>query len=108
MAMVVPTPVVLIAMMMFVPVMPEFGLVQQEEEDQPEQQYAEQHAGLDPAFEGFRQQVHEGSGQERTRRQAQQMLRIHTAFAISHTHAQQKGSDPDTSDAGDQGRGDDG
>ena len=93
---------------MLVAVVPEFGLVQQEEEDQPEQQHTEQHAGLDPAFEGLRQQVHEGGGQQRARRQAQQVLRIHAALAVSHTHAQQQGSNPDTSDAGDQGRGDDG
>jgi hypothetical protein len=89
-------------------VVPQLGLVEQEEEDQPEQQHAEQQAGLDPALEGLRQQMHESGGQQRAGGEAQQMLRIHAAASALHTHAQQERGDPDTSDAGDQRRGDDG
>jgi len=95
-----------LAMVMLVAVVPEFGLVEQEEDHQAAQQYAEQQARLDAALEGLGQQVHEGGRQQSAGREAQQVLRIDAA-AAAHAHAQQQCGDPDTSDAGDQGRGKD-
>jgi hypothetical protein len=67
----------------------------------------EQQCALDAAFEGLGQQVHEGGGQQRAGRQAQQVLRVHAARAAAHAHLQQEGREPDAADAGDQGRRDD-
>jgi hypothetical protein len=51
--------------------------------------------------------VHEGGGEQRAGRQAQQVLRIDAAV-VAHAHAHQQGRDPHASDAGDQrGREDD-
>ena len=95
------------AVMVLVPVVPQLGLVEQEEEHHAEQQHREQQRGLDAAFEGLGQQVHEGGGEQRARRQAQQVLRIHAARAAAHAHAQQQRREPHAADAGDQGRQDD-
>ena len=94
---------------MLVPVVPQLGLVEQEEEHQPEQQHAEQHG---PAA----MRLSKASGSRCMKAVASsapaarlsRMLRIHAAGAAAHAHAQQQRGDPDASDAGDQGRGDDG
>jgi len=49
------------AMVMLVAVVPEFGLVEQKEKDQADQQGREQLVCADLAFKSLRQQVHEGS-----------------------------------------------
>ena len=85
-----------------VAVVPQLGLVQQEEEHQPQQQHGEQVVGIGRPLEGLGQQVHEGRGQQRAGRQAQQMLRAH-APAPPQARAQQGRRDPHTADACGQG-----
>lgn len=85
-------------MAMLVPVMPEFGLVEQKEKYQPHQQHGEQIMRLHLALERFGQQVHEGGRQQRSRRQAQQMLRA-DAVAVAQPQAHQQCRNPYASDA---------
>ena len=49
----------------------QLGLVEQEEKNQPHQQRGKQLLRASLAFKGFRQQVHEGCGQQRTGGQTQ-------------------------------------
>jgi hypothetical protein len=62
---------VIVAMVMLVAVVPEFGLVEQKEKDQADQQGREQLVCADLAFKSLRQQVHEGRGQKCTGRQTE-------------------------------------
>jgi len=95
--------------MVLVTVVPQFRLVEQKEEHQAEQQHCEQRGRRHAALESFRQQVHEGGGQQGTGRQAEQLLRpLRAAAAAPQPQAQQAGRDPDAADARDEGRADDG
>jgi hypothetical protein len=62
------------AMVVFVPVVPELRLVEQEEEHQSDQERAEQLLGIAAAFQRFRQQMHERSGKQRAGGEAEQVL----------------------------------
>ena len=76
---------------MFMSVVPKFRLIEQKEKHQADQQSHKQimRAGL--AFKSFRQQMHEGSGQQSTSCHAQHMLGVarHQTKAEdrSHPHA---------------------
>ncbi|OQC02705.1 MAG: hypothetical protein BWX79_02764 [Alphaproteobacteria bacterium ADurb.Bin100] len=82
----------------FVPVVPQLGLVQQEEEHQPHQQGEEQVVGTGLALERLGQQVQEGGGQQGARGQTQHVLGV----ARQCAKAQGRGN-PDAADAGGQG-----
>jgi hypothetical protein len=82
----------------FVPVVPQLGLVQQEEEHQPHQQREEQVVGTGLALERLGQQVHEGGGQQGARGQAQHVLGV----ARQCAKTQGRGN-PHAADAGGQG-----
>ena len=65
-----------LVVMVFVPVVPQLGFVQQEKEHQANQQRHEQIFGSRLAFKSFGQQVHERRGHQRTGSQAEHVLRI--------------------------------
>ena len=67
-------------------VLPQLGLVEQKEKNQPDQQSGKQVVGAGLAFEGFGQQVHEGGGQQRTGGQAEHALGV----ARQHAKAEQR------------------
>ena len=79
---------------MFMAVVPQLGLVEQEEKHQPAEQRGEQIIGAGLAFKRLGQQVHEGCGQQRASRQAQHVLGV----ACQHAKAEQRGQ-PDAADA---------
>ena len=81
--------------MVFMAVVPQFGLVEQEEKYHADQQRGKQVVRSDLAFKRLRQQVHEGSAQQRTGRQAEHVLGV----AGQHAKAQQR-RQPDTANAG--------
>ena len=82
----------------FMPVMPQLGLVQQEEEHQADQQREKQVVRAGLALERLRQQVQEGGGQQGTGRHAEHVL------GESRQNAEtQGGCDPHAADAGGQG-----
>ena len=95
-------------MVVLVAVVPEFGLVEQEEEHQPHQQSREQWLGAGLAFERLGQQVHERRRHQGAGGQAQEVLGIDPAAAASrfrlHADAHEAGGEPDAADAGGQGR----
>ena len=95
------------AAVVFVPVMPQFRLVEQEEEHHAEEQRGEQAGRLDPALEGFGQEVHERGGEQRAGGQAQEVLGIEPAPAVAHAHAHEQRGDPHAADAGDERGGED-
>ena len=91
-----------VRVVVLMPVMPQFRLVEQKEEHQPDQQNREQLVRVGMAFlEGLGQQMHEGRGEQGARCQAQQMLRSH-AISIAQTKAHQQCGDPDTPNASSQ------
>jgi hypothetical protein len=90
-----------------VPVVPQLGLVQQEEEHQAHQQRGEQLMRPGLALERLGQQVHEGRGQQRTCGQAQQMARAHTVGPRAQPGAQKPGGKPHAADPGSQSGRDD-
>ena len=79
-----------LCMAVFVPVVPQLGLVQQKEEHHPHQQGGEQVVRARLAFKRLGQQVHEGRGQQGPCGQAEQVLRAHAivAPAQAQTHQQ--------------------
>jgi hypothetical protein len=86
----------------FVPVVPELGLVEQKEENQPHQQRQKQVMGTGLALKRFGQQVHEGRGHQGTSGQAEHVLGVAgqcaKAQGCSHPHganAGHQGSDDD-------------
>ena len=81
-------------MVVLVPVVPEFGLVQQEKEDQASQQQGKQFVRARSALKGFGQQVHEGRGHQGTGRQAEHVL----GEPRQHGKAQESGQ-PDAAHA---------
>ena len=88
------------------PVVPQLSLVEHEKEHQPHQQDRKQIVRVLDVLERFGQQMHEGRGQQRARRQTQQMLRP-DAISIAQAKPHQQGGDPDTPNASSQGGGDD-
>jgi len=60
----------------FMAVVPEFGLVEQEKEHQADQQRHEQAVRRNLALEGFGQQVQKGRAHQRARSQAQHVLGV--------------------------------
>ena len=82
----------------FMPVVPQLGLVQQEEEHQPHQQGEEQVVRAGLALDRLGQQMQKGGGQQRACRHAQHVLGV----TRQHTKAQGCG-DPHAADAGGQG-----
>lgn len=88
------------------PVVPELGLVEEEEKHHAHQQGGKQLLGPGLRLEGLWQQVHEGGGQQRAGRQAQQMLRTDAGagrVVPGHGAAQKAGRQPDAANAGGQG-----
>ena len=83
------SPVVLMA------VVPQLGLVEQKEKDQPHQQRGKQLLRADRAFKRFGQQVQESRGQQRAGGQAQHVLCV----ARQQAKAEQRGQ-PHTANAG--------
>ena len=85
-------------MVVFMPVVPQLGFVQQEEEHQANEQRHEQvlRAGL--RLKRFRQKMHEGGGQQCAGRQAEHVL----GGTCQHAEAQKRGQ-PHAADAGGQG-----
>jgi hypothetical protein len=84
-----------------VPVVPELGLVEQEEEHHAQQECGEQCPRAGGALERFGQQMHEGRGQQGARRQAQEVLRPHAALLRApQAGAQQPVGHPHAADAG--------
>ena len=101
------TVVMVMAVPMLMPVVPEFGLVEQKKEHHPDQQGGKQGMRAGLAFKGLGQQVHEGGGQQGAGCQAQQVLGIDAAAPRVHAGTHQKSGHPDTADAGSQGGQDD-
>jgi hypothetical protein len=64
-----------VVVMVLVPVMPEFGLVEQEEEHDADQKSGEQLVRIEAAFESLGQKMHERSCQQCAGGKAQEMLR---------------------------------
>ena len=91
------------AVRMLVSVVPELGLVEQKEKHQAYQQRGKQCLRANAAFKGFRQQVHEGRGQQRARRQAEQVPRPNPIAAAAQARPHQQGGHPHTADARRQG-----
>ena len=92
--------------MVLVAVVPQLGLVQQEEEHQACQQHREQQVRVATVLEGLGQQVHEGGGQQGAGRQAQEVLGVEPGGAATFAadaQADQEGGHPDTADAGAEG-----
>ena len=85
------------------PVVPQLGLVEQEEEHHAHEQRGEEVVRVGRALEGLGQQVHEGGGQQRARRQAQQVLRPHAVRGAAQARAHQQGGHPHAADARGQG-----
>ena len=85
-------------MVVFMPVVPQLGFVEQKEKDQPHQQRHEQIMRTGLALECLRQQVHEGGGQQGPRRQAEHVLGV----ARQHAKAQQR-RQPHAANTGGQG-----
>jgi hypothetical protein len=85
---------VVMTMAMFVPVVPKFGLVEQKEKHQTDQQRQKQFVGPGLALEGFGQQVQKRRGQQCPGSQAEHVLGV----AAEHTKTQPSGH-PDAADA---------
>ena len=83
---------------MLMSVVPQFGLVEQKEKHQTRQQHGKQVVRAGLAFKRLRQQVHEGSGQQRACSQAEHVLRV----ARQHAKAQ-SGRQPNAANASGQG-----
>jgi hypothetical protein len=79
-------------------VVPEFGLVEQKEKHQANQQHQKQVMRLDAALKSFGQQVHKGGGHQRARSHAQHVLGVTRKGAKT-----QKGRQPDATHTGRQG-----
>jgi flagellar biosynthesis/type III secretory pathway M-ring protein FliF/YscJ len=90
--------VIVIMVVVLMPVVPQLGLVQQEEKHQADEQRHEQIFGPGLALKRFRQQVHEGRGQQSARRQAEHVLRVARQNAKTERCRQ-----PDAANAGGQG-----
>jgi hypothetical protein len=77
MPMVVAMPIIVsMSMSMFMPVVPEFSLVEQKEKQQAHQQSQEQLVRTGLALEGLRQKVQERGRHQSTRSQAQHVLGV--------------------------------
>jgi hypothetical protein len=63
-------------MMVFVAMVPKFGFIEQEEEQQAKQQCDEQVVRFHTRFKGFRQEVQKSSRKQSTRCQAEHVLRV--------------------------------
>jgi hypothetical protein len=82
---------------MFVPVVPQLGLVEQKKEDHANQQREEQALRINLTFESLGQQMQKGRAQQGTSGQAEHMLCI----ACQHAEAQGR-SQPYAANAGSQ------
>ena len=90
---------------MLMPVVPKFGLLQDEKQHQAQQQRGKQRL-RSMTFKRLGQHRHERGGKQRTRRQAQQVLRTNAPTSI-HAQKQQHGCQPHAADTGSQGGADD-
>ena len=79
--------VVVVVMMMFMSVMPQLGFVQQKEKHQAKQQRHEQAFGPRLALKRLGQQMQERGAHQRTRSQAEHVLRV----AGQHAKTKQRG-----------------
>ena len=89
MGMIVVMVMVVRAVVMLMPVVPQLGLVEQEKEHHPHQQGHEQAVRADVGLKRLRQQVHEGRGQQSTGGQTQQMLGVARQQGIGQHGRQQ-------------------
>ena len=81
------------------PVVPQLGLVQQEEKHHTHQQGGKQVVGARLALERLGQQMHEGRGQQGARRQAQQVLGAHAVGAPAQAQPHQQCGQPHAANA---------
>ena len=81
----------------FVPVVPQLGFVEQEEKHQATQQNGKKMVRVGLAFKRLRQQMHKGGCQQSPRSQAQKMLRPHTRAAV-HAQTHQHVCNPHAAD----------
>ncbi|MNT41137.1 hypothetical protein D3C72_1774900 [compost metagenome] len=91
----------------FMPVVPQLGLVEQEEEHHAHQQGGKQVVGAGLAFKRLGQQVHKGRGQQGARRQAQQVLGAYAARPPAQAQTHQQCGQPDAANTGGQSGQDD-
>jgi hypothetical protein len=88
---------VVVSMAMLMPVVPQFGLVEQKEKHQTQQQGHEQGVGPGFAFKGFGQKVQKRCGQQGSRSQTEHVLGVATENAKTQPSGQ-----PNAADAGQQ------
>ena len=83
--------------MVLMAVVPQLGLVEQEEKHQPDQQAGKQRLNTGLAFKSLGQQVHESRRQQSAGGQAEHVLGVTGQYAKA-----QKRCKPDATNAGDQ------